>query len=185
MPLITEEQKEKAKGQFLKLEDKARFTLFSNMYKLITHFLEDEKMSVLCQEEDECKFCKYGHKATTQYYYFAKVNEDEGIVRIPASVFFQLNEQERVTGKDKRNSVWIISKKGTGIETKYTVAKDDNAGTPSISLEDANEKLGKAMLANESVLQQNYKSKMSMFVEDDKKVKQATTEYVDPEDVPF
>lgn len=182
MPLIQNEQEEKAKGQFIKLEDKAKFVLLSNMYKIDVHFLPEKKMSVLCQEEN-CNYCKYKHQANTQYYYYASVNTEEGVVRIPASVFFQLNENERLTGKDKRSSEWYLSKKGEGINTKYTVAKGDIVEKSDV--DQANEKLGSIMIAYEGKLQENYKSTMSSFVDDEEPKKKVSIDEDEVEDIPF
>ena len=110
MPMVTNEQDEKKPSTFLKVEDKSKLTLLSNLYKIPTHYLRARKVSVICKGSDECFFCQNGHKPRVEFYYWGNVDGDEGIVQVPASVFFALNEQERVLGIDKRDSVWVISK---------------------------------------------------------------------------
>lgn len=144
MGLVTEEQKEKRPSQFIKLEDKSKVTLFSNLYKIKTHFLQGNNTSVLCAGEG-CFYCDQGVKARMEHYYYGLVENgkesEEGIVRVPASVFFALNDQERVLEIDKRDSVWVISKKGSGLDTEYGVARGKEAGKPPVSIEEANKKL--------------------------------------------
>ena len=143
MPLIQEEQEvKKPSGQFLKLEDKSVVTLYSNLYSTKTHYFEDKKTSVICKGE-KCALCS-GGKAVTQYYYYGQVGTDEGIVKIPGSVFFAMNEAERVLDITKRDCTWVISKTGTGLETRYTVTRGKDI-TEKADLETANEKLEKIM----------------------------------------
>lgn len=147
MPIVTDEQTEKRPSNFIKLEDKSKFIILSNLYKIKTHFLKAQNTGVLCKG-DTCLFCQKGQQARMEYFYYGLVNEEEGVVRVPASVFFALNDQERVLEIKKRDYIWIISKKGTGLDTEYGVARGKEAGAPSISLEEANKKL--------SALQENY-----------------------------
>jgi hypothetical protein len=102
--LVTDEQKERKASQFIKLEDKAKLILLSNLYKINTHFLKDKNTSVLCKGEG-CSFDSTYGKSRTEYFYYGLVNDEEGIVRVPASIFFALNEQERVLEIDKRDSI--------------------------------------------------------------------------------
>lgn len=156
MGLVTKEQDEKRPSQFIKLEDKSKLILFSNLYKAKTHFLKAKNTSVLCGGE-KCYFCDAGIKSRMEYFYYGEVDGEEGIVRVPASVFYALNDQERVLEIDKRDSIWIISKKGSGLDTEYGVARGKEAGVPTISLEKANVKLTTALDIYVKNLEQKYK----------------------------
>lgn len=162
MPLISDEQSERRPSQFLKLEDKAKLTILSNLYKVKTHFLQGQKVSVKCVGED-CYFCSAGVKARMEFFYFGKVNDVEGIVRVPASVFFQINESERVLEMDKRQSVWVVSKKGSGLETEYGVARGKDAGESSLELSQANAKLTQVLDPYTKNLEDKYKEYAQTF----------------------
>ena len=155
MGLVTNEQEEKRPSQFLKLEDKSKLTIFSNLYKAKTHFLKAKNTSVLCQGE-KCYFCNAGVKSRMEYFYYGLANEEEGIVRVPASVFYILNDNERVLDIDKRDSIWIISKKGSGLKTEYGVVRGKEAGVPTIPMEDANKKMSKVLDIYVKNLEQKY-----------------------------
>lgn len=154
MGLVKEEQKEKRPNQFIKLEDKSKLVLFSNLYKINTHFIKAKNTSVICKG-DNCAFCE-SSKSRIECFYYGKVNDEEGVIRVPASVFFALNEQERVLEIDKRDSIWVISKTGSGLDTEYGVARGKEAGTPSISLEEANDKLIKVCDSYSTALKTRY-----------------------------
>jgi hypothetical protein len=141
MGIVTDEQSEKRQGQFLKLEDKSIVVLYSNLFKTQTHFLQDKKTSVICKGEG-CYFCQT-NKKRMNYFYYGKVNNEEGVMQMPASVFYAINEQERVLGINKRDSQWVISKKGSGLDTEYGVARGKDAEKSPVLIKDANEKLAK------------------------------------------
>lgn len=142
MGLVTNEQTEKRPGQFIKLEDKSVLSIMSNLYKTTTHFLKSKNVSVICKGED-CYFCQMNHKARPNYFYWGLVGSEEGVVQVPASVFYAINEQERVLDMDKKDSLWVISKQGSGMSTKYGVARGKDAPKPSKTLEEANKLLSK------------------------------------------
>jgi len=179
MPLVTEEQDEKRPSQFIKLEDKSKLTLYSNLYKAKTHFLKARNTSVLCVG-DSCVFCGMGMKSRMEYFYYGNVDGEEGIVRVPASVFFALNENERVLEIDKRSSIWVISKKGSGLDTEYGIARGKEAGTPTISLEEANEKMTKVLDNYVKSLEQKYRENSAVGVSD-KEAEEIFSESKEPE----
>lgn len=144
MGIVKNEQEEKRPSQFIKLEDKSKLTILSNLYKTKTHFLKAKNTSVACKGDD-CRFCAGGLKSRMEYFYYGVVDKEEGIVRVPASVFYAINDQERVLEIDKRDSVWIVSKKGSGLDTEYGVARGKEAGTPPITIDEANAKLAKVV----------------------------------------
>lgn len=142
MGLVTDEQKEKRPGQFIKLEDKSILAIHSNLYKTTTHFLKSKNVSVICAGED-CYFCQMGHKARPNYFYWGLVGTEQGAIQVPASVFYAINEQERVLDMDKKDSLWVISKQGSGMSTKYGVARGKDAPKSEKTLEEANKLLSK------------------------------------------
>lgn len=155
MELVTDEQKEKQTGLFIKLEDKAKLTIFSNLGKVKTHFLKSKNTSVIHKDEN-CAFDGGESQPRIEYFYYADVSGEQGVVRVPASVFFALNEQERVLEIDKRDNVWIISKTGSGLKTEYGVARGKEAGSPPIPLEEANKKLVTALENYSKSLERRY-----------------------------
>jgi hypothetical protein len=178
MGIVTNEQQEKRQGQFLKLEDKSIVTLYSNLFKTQTHFLQDKKTSVICKG-DGCYFCQMGYQIRKNYFYYGKVNDEEGVMQMPASVFYSINEQERVLGMDKRESQWVISKKGAGLDTEYGVARGKDAGKAPVELKEANDKLTKV---GETFVKNNEQRYMELTVE---QVMDAPVEKGKDKDIPF
>ena len=154
--LITDEQKEKQPSSFLKVEDGSVVTLKSNLVKTRTHFLNKEQTSVACVGED-CFFCLKEIKYRNEYFYWGTIDGDEGLVRLPASIFFDLNESERVLKKSKRNFEWIISKTGSGLKTRYSVTRGSDAGkVTEKEVEKNNEKLLKTINAYDKTMRERY-----------------------------
>lgn len=182
--LITDEQKEKKSSSFLKIEDGSVITLKSNLVKTRTHFLREEKTSVACIGKD-CFFCQKGVNFRNEYFYWGTINGDEGLVRLPATVFFDLNESERVLKKSKRNFEWIISKTGSGLQTRYSVVRGSDVQELSEKeLKKNNEKLLKTINAYEKTMRERYdelstKSKGEIF--DDEEIPFPE----DDEEIPF
>lgn len=131
MPLQKEEQKVRNPSDFIKLEDGDILVIQSNVFELTSHFLQAEKTGVICGG-DGCYFCEQKLSQRREFFYFGMVNGVQGVIRIPATVFYSLNGQERLIqknvknkGKDKRDYGWIIGKTGSGLDTEYSVSKDD------------------------------------------------------------
>jgi len=144
MPYYDDESKVKRPTDFIKLEDGDVIILQSNVYTIATHFLNDIKRSVLCGG-DGCYFCQNGNQMRYEYYYHGLVNGKKCIIRMPASVFYQISNQEKFIQKkdkklDKRDFDWGISKEGSGLNTKYTVTKGDRIKRVDDSVFEANKK---------------------------------------------
>ena len=154
--LITDEQKEKKSSSFLKVEDGSVVTLKSNLVKTRTHFLKDEQTSVACIGEN-CFFCERGIKYRNEYFYLGTIDGEKGLVRLPASVFFDLNESERVLKKSKRNFEWIISKTGSGLKTRYSVTRgSDIKEVTEKEIEKNNKKLLEMITAYDKTMKERY-----------------------------
>jgi hypothetical protein len=111
------EQKIKKPSFFLEIEDKCVVVITSKLFRFQSHYIESARKSVACVGQD-CVFCK-SIRPRTEYIYAGSVNGDFGVIRLPASVFFDMNENERLTKKDKRHQSWIIGKTGQGLDTRY------------------------------------------------------------------
>ena len=169
--LITDEQKEKKPSSFLKIEDGSVVRLQSNLVKTKTHFLQGEQTSVACVGKD-CFFCQQGIPFRNEYFYLGKINDDEGLVRLPSSVFFALNESERVLKKSKRNFEWIISKTGAGLKTRYTVTRGSDIKTDEKKVEKNNKALLDKINAYEKTMRERYeefymKGKEAIFTQEE------------------
>lgn len=150
MPLNKDEQSIKPPSEIIKLEDGDVLIIQSNVFDLTTHYLQSIKKGVLCGGE-KCYFCNQDIRQRKEFFYYGKVNDQVGIIRLPASVFYSLNAQERalqksgkMQNKEKRDFEWIIGKTGSGMETEYSVTRGDNLERmDDAELEANNEKLVK------------------------------------------
>ena len=161
--------------------------LLSNVYATKSHWLDGKKKSVACHgTKTGCTFCKK-LPPRSEYYYFAMVNGERGILRVPATVFFSMNQLEKVMkgGKTKRDYSWIVLKDGEGKETKYTCSKDEPIPKEESAKEDMeknNATLDAKIKAYENRLEQNY----AEFVKDYSGVAVSADVEVDQSsDVPF
>ena len=155
MPIVTNEQSEKRPGLFLKIEDKSRIVLHSNLYKVLTHWIERDKKTIGCPGSDKCVMCKGGVTNRTEFNYWGSVSGETGVVRVPAGIFFAMNEAERLLGIEKRDVEWVISKKGEGKATKYNTV-NGRAVTEKMDVTEANDKLTKGMTTYEAGLMRKY-----------------------------
>lgn len=154
--LIKDEQKEKKSSSFLKVEDGSVVILKSNLVKTRTHFLNDEQTSVACIGED-CFYCLKGIKYRNEYFYWGTIDGQKGLVRLPASVFFDLNESERVLKKSKRSFEWIISKTGSGLKTRYSVTRGSDVDKiTEREVEKNNKELLKTINAYDETMRERY-----------------------------
>lgn len=138
--LIKDEQTVKAPSQFLKVKDGSKIVLQSNLIAIVTHFIKSKRMSVICTGSD-CCFCSNGMRYRNEYFYIGTVDGEKGIIRLPASVFYSMNKDEKVLGKSKRMFEWIISKEGEGLKTKYAVTRGIDIKEDAEEVEKNNEKL--------------------------------------------
>lgn len=161
MPLVTNEQKEKKEGQFLRAEDGDIVQLMSNLYKVVSVYVKEKKTSVAFLSEDSEAVVE-GGSINKEFYYFAKVKrpdaEVSGIYKLPASCFFAMNDNEKKLKKSKRAFEWIIGKTGAGLQTKYTTVRGENVKEPTkAEMEVFNDKLSKALTAYEKNLINKYR----------------------------
>lgn len=180
MPLVTEEQQEKKEASFLKYEAENILMILSNLYKIDSHYLKSANKFVSCHKE-ECFYCTQGIQKKTEYNYVVKLNGQETIMDIKPSVFFNINAIEKMSKKEKRYISWMVIKSGTGLDTEYTVSKDDNLDSEDIKkvdadLEKQNDKLAKLMQIREDRLEEEYQANLKEFT--GKKI-----ESVDPDDI--
>lgn len=187
MTLVTDEQTIKAPSEFLKLDKENSVLLLSNVYMTKSHYLQDKKKSVACHGLKEgCHYCKKT-PPRHEYYYFAMVNGEKGILRIPGGVFFSMNQLEKVMkgGKNKRDYSWIILKEGEGLETKYTCSKDEPIPEGEVKpeeIEKNNETLSTKIREYEARLEKNHQ----LFLADTTPTGEPDgSEDVNPSDIPF
>jgi hypothetical protein len=158
MDTYTNEQEVKRPSLFLKPINGSVLTLKSHLVKIKSHYLEDQKKSVLCSPDD-CVLCSRGEKINHEFYYWGTMGDGEqvtaGPIQVPASVFFYMNEVEKLKKKDKRNFMWIISKQGDGRNVKYTTIQGDDVEAPDEETTTATtERLQKMMQKYEDTLTQ-------------------------------
>lgn len=187
MPLITNEQEEKKDSTFLKYEAENNLIIKSNLYRIASHYLKGANKFVACHKEG-CAYCAQGIQKKIEYNYFVNLNQNEGIIDIKPSVFFAINAIEKASKKDKRNIIWLVLKSGSGLDTEYTVSKDENLTPEDIKkseaeLETFNEKLAKLMTEREKRLEEEYKLNLQDEPED--KNDDSGKDEVNPDDVPF
>ena len=135
--------------------------LQSQLVKIDTCFIQDkkEKYSVLWDD----RLSEQGLPKRAQYFYFGRVNDEEGIIQLPASVFFAMNDTERLLKKDKRSYQWVIGKTGSGLETKYNTVKDEPIKTDEKLIKENTDKLCKTLTSYERRLSE----KLSEFLTGD------------------
>lgn len=126
MPVVIKnEMSERRPSTFLPIENKTKFTLKSHLIKVETAYVKTDrdKMWVLHTEDSVLPQYAREYKSRVEYIYYGLVNGEEGMVRLPASVFFQIQEQAKVLNKDTRDFEWIVSKTGEGLGTKYQATR--------------------------------------------------------------
>lgn len=153
--LIKKEQEVKRPSFFLKVENGCKVILQSNLIRIKTHYLEDSKQSVLCLDND-CYFCDQGLNSRNEYLYLGTLDGEKGFIRLPASLFYSMNENERLLNKSKREMEWIISKKGVGKATRYSAVRDSNVKPDPKEIEENNKRLLDSMNRYEAGLRQRY-----------------------------
>lgn len=137
--------------KFLTFEEKTTIVqLCSNVCIIKTHWLPNKKIKVLCVG-DKCAVCFHKIPIKKEYIYCASINGQEGMLRVPASVFFDMNAIEDATKTKKQDFLWMIIKQGAGKETRYSVLKHADV-SQKVNLEEGNQKLLRAMQEYEQVL---------------------------------
>lgn len=196
MKLIDNEQSERQVGAFLKVEDKSVLTLKSKLVAIDTCYVNDEIRSVLWHDSFDYK----GLQKRKEYLYRGSVkngdNEDTGIIRVPAGVFFAMNEAERLAGINKREVQWVIGKKGSGKATKYSTVQGRPVTTTPEIITANTEKLMKALTGYEQKLAQKTDALMAQWgngatetkkeeVAEPAKPEGETEQPVNSDDIPF
>lgn len=188
MPLATTQDEAKMKKESLfldKLEDGDSVILRSHLYWVITHFLQKKQTSVLCGQnkgkEEKCLFCEKGSIPRKEYFYFAEVSHkdgqvDAGILRLPASVFYEMNNVERLVGEDKRTVIWVIGKKGSGKQTKYSTIKGKSVEIDEADVAEKTKKLTDVMGRYEAQLDQRAKELYMQLSDEDIEVPEPSDE---------
>ncbi len=124
MPLIVKNDLvERKPSKILKLENGDKIILQSHLVKSITATIQGKSGTVFLLHKDGLEKYFKSYRKRVEYFYFGKVNDNEGMIRLPASVFFSIQQQAKVLGKTPRSFEWVISKTGSGLETKYTVTR--------------------------------------------------------------
>lgn len=160
MPVVKDESSEKRESIFLKYEPENLLRLLSHLYKVPFHYLNGLKKSVACREKD-CVFCKAGEDKKFEYNYYVSLNGQEGVLNVKPSVFFAIQAISKASKKESRQIKWLVIKEGQGLDTDYTVSKDDNLTVEEFakvkeSLDSYTEKLVKVMKVKEELLERNY-----------------------------
>lgn len=155
MPFINDEQGEKKQSIYLVIEDKSKVHLLSRLYKLQTYFVPSIKKSVWGEDIVPKAEAEPNCRRNVEYIYWGIVDGQEGIVRLKPSIFFAINEAEKVLGMDKRGMEFIVGKQGSGMNTKYSVTRGRDIPTTESQVEDANKKLAEQMPKYEKQLKQN------------------------------
>ena len=149
MKIVEDEQEIKKEISFLKIEDGCTLKIKSYLIVIETAFDQKTGKRILWSE-------KSGLPKRKEFFYFVELNGVEGILRLPLSVFFAMNENERLTGNDKRSLVWILGKKGEGLKTKYGAAvKGINPVRDEEEIKKNTEKLKKILISYEKTLAEN------------------------------
>jgi len=155
MPFINNEQEEKNQSIYLTINDKSKIHLLSRLYKVQTYFVRSLNKSIWGEDIVNKAEAEKDTRRRVEYIYWAIVDGQEGIVRLPASVFFSINDAEKMLGSDKRGMEFFISKSGSGLNTKYGVTRGRDVPTTESQINDANKKLAEQMMKYEKSLKQN------------------------------
>lgn len=129
MQVVENEQEEKPKSNLLEYVVGAEgntLILLSKLVKIDTHFLRTPSKYVACHGEDDCMYCAANYEIITEYNYWVNLNGSTGYLNIKPKVFFEIQKIAKAQKKDARQMSWTVIKDGTGLQTKYTVSKDDN-----------------------------------------------------------
>ena len=149
MKIIKNEQEIKKVNSFLKIEDGCIVKIKSHLIVVESAFDQKTGKRILWSE-------KAGLPKRKELFFLVEMNGEEGALRLPLSVFFAMNENERLTGNDKRSMLWILGKKGEGLKTKYGVAVKEIIPTQDEEeIKKNTEKLKKILISYEKRLAEN------------------------------
>jgi hypothetical protein len=176
MEIIKNEQKVKNPSLFLKVNDKSKIVIKSHLIRLFTVWIENDRKTILWSEEIDKS------DRRQEFYYWAIVDGDEGVLRLPASIFFTMNENERLMEKDKRDFEWSISKTGSGLKTKYEAVRGKEIKVNLKEIDENTEKLKNILTKYEARLRESMKEYLNNKEELDEP---NGDEDVNSEEIPF
>lgn len=160
MPLETNEQNIKNPFDFLTVDDGSVLVLQSNLYRIDRHYLDDYKRSVACLGIKDCYFCQHGFKKGTDFYYYGMVDGEQGVIRLPAGLFYNLNkwenESEANKKETKRGYEWIVKKTGEGQDTRYSAEVGSQQKLTEKQLNENNQILVERIMSEEKGLKTRY-----------------------------
>ena len=167
MPVIIDEQSEKKESLFLKYEPENTLALKSHLYKMFFHYLKKAEKSVACKDR-ECVFCSSGVNKRTEYNYFVNLNGQDGVLNVKPSVFFAMQAIAKASKKDIKQISWLVIRTGQGLETEYTVSKNDNLTEDEWEkvreeVEEYTERLSKIIESKEAALARTYEEYRGEF----------------------
>jgi hypothetical protein len=142
---------------FLKFEAaRSKLHVLSHVYLLHCHWINRKQYLCTSSGTVGCKLCSNGEPKKTEYYYIGKIitqnkdktlDEKEGLVRVPADVFFAMGtfEKDPDIGKPRRTIEWIVNKSGTGLDTEYSALSGKEIKVDEETIEENTTKLENAM----------------------------------------
>jgi len=168
-------------SSFLKLEvGKNEIEFLSSSGFLKSHYIGGK--NVICKGE-ECFFCKKS-PVRKEIYYWAKVNDQEGYLRLPLSVFISIMDLINSGSfdiKKPRDAKWLVIRKGQGKETRYTVQFLKKIEVDEEKIKKNTEKIESFINKMKERYTQNYEKKLKEL-NPDLEVDE-NTEIVNPEDI--
>lgn len=153
--VVKNEMSERRPSTFLPIENKSKFTLKSHLVKLETAYVKTDRESMWVLHTDDSQLAQYAkrYQPRTEYIYYGLVNGQEGMMRLPSTVFFAIQEQAKILNKEVRDYEWVVSKTGEGLKTKYTVTRLGDVKTPDKEVEANTEKLLSLVTNYEKILE--------------------------------
>lgn len=162
MPEFPDEQTIKRPSEFTKLQQGDVVSLTSNLARVITHYLDSQKKTVICKRKG-CEFCSQGLKPRIEYYYTGVVNGEECTIQMPGGCFFDMNELESQDGLSKRNFTWLISREAQEDFVKYgATRKEKIEPLADVTVEKNNEALMAHLEKYEKRMISNYDDAINM-----------------------
>jgi hypothetical protein len=173
-------------SSFLKLEvGNNEVEILSSSGFLKSHYIGGK--NVICKGEG-CFFCSKKSQIKKEIYYRAKVNDQEGYLRLPLSIFIQIMDliNSGSFGIEKpRDAKWLVIRKGQGKETRYTVNFLGKVEPNEEVIKKNSEKVENFIKKMKEKYNQNYEEKFKELNPDLEVDPGENTEIVNPEDIPF
>lgn len=165
MQVIDDEQAEKPKSNLLEYivgGEGNTLILLSKSVKVENHYLLTPNKYVSCHQED-CMYCSANYEIVTEYNYWVALNGTRGYLNIKPGVFFEIQKIAKAMKKDARTMSWTVIKEGAGLQTKYTVSKNDNIPPDDYAhieaeLNDTTSKLMEVLEKHEERQEENYRT---------------------------